>query len=414
MIDYDKWTEIFSSIKRHKLRTFLTALSVWWGIFMLILLIGLGNGLQNSIEHNFSDDASNSLWIWPGRTTMAYKGLPAGRRIRMTNRDYDRIKNQVEEVQHISARFYLWGQTTIKYKKKNLSYDIRCVHPDHLVLENTLMTNGRYINDKDLAEYRKVCVIGEVVANDLFGKEEEPIGKSLTIKGVDYVIVGVFHDGGSTREMERIYLPISTAQKIESANGRINQLMMTLGEIPLHETQRVERKVRAELAALHKFDVKDEQAMYINNMAEEFQEFQTVFIFVKGFLWFVGIGSIIAGVIGVSNIMLIVVKDRTKEIGVRKAMGATPNSILSMIMQESVFLTAIAGYIGMLSGFAVIYGINYLLVSNEIELEYFRNPEVDFMTILYALILLVVSGGLAGLIPALQAVKINPVVAMKS
>ncbi len=415
MIDYDKWAEIFSSIRRHKLRTFLTALSVWWGIFMLVLLIGLGNGLQNSVRHNFSDDALNSMWLRSGRTSIPYKGLPAGRFIQLTNEDYDLVKNQVEEVDHITGRFYLWGEFTVKYKKQNLSYNIRCVHPDHQVLENTLMTNGRYINEKDIKEYRKVCIIGDLVAKDLFGKENiDPLGESLTVKGVDYKIVGVFHDNGSKRELETIYLPISTAQRVESANGRISQLMMTMGDIPIEETFVVEKKVRKLLAETHNFDVNDRQALYIRNQAEEFQEFQTVFTFIKGFLWFVGIGSILAGVIGVSNIMLIVVKDRTREIGVRKAMGATPNSILTMIMQESVFLTAIAGYIGMISGFAIIYGINYLLVSNDVELEYFRNPEVDFMTIFYALILLVISGGLAGLIPAMQAVKINPVTAMKS
>lgn len=345
---------------------------------------------------------------------MPYKGLPAGRRIRMTNADYDLIKSQIEEVDHITGRFYLSGEFTVQYKRKNLSYNIRCVHPDHQILENTLTIEGRYLNEKDIKEYRKVCVIGTKVADDFFGKEVDPIGESLTIKGIDFKIVGVFTDNGSKRELETIYLPISTTQRMESANGRINQLMMTMGDLPLEATFKIEQRVRQELATLHKFDVNDRQAIYINNEAEEYQEFQTVFKFIKGFLWFVGIGSILAGVIGVSNIMLIVVKDRTREIGVRKAMGATPNSILSMIMQESVFLTAIAGYIGMISGFAIIYGLNYLLVANDLEGEYFRNPEVDFMTILYALILLVVSGGLAGLIPALQAVRINPVVAMKS
>ncbi len=413
MIDYDKWAEIFSSIKRHKLRTFLTALSVWWGIFMLVLLLGLGKGLENSVVHNFRDDAMNSLWIWPGRTTMPYKGLPVGRRLRFTNADYDRLKNQIDGVESITGRYYLRGEFTVKYKKKNLSFHIRAVHPDHLILENTIMMTGRYINDKDIDEYRKVCVIGQKVATDFFGKEE-PIGSSLKIKGVDYKIVGTFYDDGSKRELETIYLPISTTQRVESANGRINQLMITLGDVPVEKSFEVEKRIREELSVQHNFDINDKQAIYIRNSAEDFQEFQTVFMFIKGFLWFVGIGSILAGVIGVSNIMLIVVKDRTKEIGIRKAMGATPNSILAMILQEAVFLTAIAGYIGMISGFAIIYGINYLLVTNGVELEYFRNPEVNFMTILYALILLVVSGALAGLIPAQQAVKINPVIAMKS
>lgn len=414
MIDYDKWSEIFSSMRRHKLRTFLTALSVWWGIFMLVLLIGMGNGLQNSVEHNFGDDAINSLWLWSGRTTMAYKGLPAGRFIRLTNEDYDLIKSQVEEVDHISGRYYLRGEFAVNYKQKNLSYDIRCVHPDYQILENSIMTQGRYINQKDIDERRKVCIIGEIIADDLFDDDQDPIGEFITIKGIKWKIVGVFHDTARKREMEYIYLPVSTAQSIEASDGRLHQLMMTMGDIPLEQTFVVENKVRALLAELHNFDVNDRQAIYINNEAENYQEFQTVFMFIKGFLWFVGIGSIIAGVIGVSNIMLIVVKDRTKEIGIRKAMGATPNSILAMIMQESIFLTAIAGYIGMISGFGLVYGLNYLLTVNEVELEFFRNPEVDFMTILYALFLLVFAGGFAGLIPALQAVRINPVIAMKS
>ena len=414
MFDYEKWEEIFSSIRRHKLRTILTALSVWWGIFMLVLLLGLGNGLQNSVEHNFRDDAINSLWLYPGRTSMPYKGLPPGRWLRFTNEDFDLIKNHVDGVEHITARYYLSGEFTIKYKTKNLSFDVRSVHPDHLILENTIMTHGRFINDKDLKEFRKICVVGKIVAEDFFGKGVNPIGEYLTIKGVDYQIVGVFRDEGHRSEMQRIYIPVSTAQRVDSANGRLHRIMLTVGNVSLAESKMIEKRIRSELAVRHKFDLNDEQAIYINNASEEYQEFQLVFAFIKGFLWFVGIGSIIAGVIGVSNIMLIVVKDRTKEIGVRKAIGATPRSIISMILQESVFLTAIAGYLGMISGFTIIYALNYMMTEMDLEAEYFRNPEVDFFTILIALIVLVVCGALAGLIPALQAVRINPVTAMKS
>ncbi len=413
MIDFDKWQEIFSSMKRHKLRTFLTALSVWWGIFMLVLLLGMGKGLQNSVEHSFRDDAINSLWIYNGRTSKPYKGLPPGRYIQFTNDDYDLIKSQVPEVEHITGRYYLRGQFNIKYKNKSLSFDIRSVHPDHQVLENTIIIKGRFLNDTDIKEYRKVCAIGKIVAEDFFG-EEEAIGKYLKIKGTDYKIVGVFRDEGHENEMRKIYLPVTTAQRVDSANGRLHQMMATIGDAGVNESMRIENKIKKLLSERHKFAIDDDQALYVRNGVERFQEFQMVFAFIKGFIWFVGIGSIIAGVIGVSNIMLIVIKDRTKEIGIRKAMGATPLSIIGMVMQEAVFLTSLAGYIGLITGFGLIYGMNYLMVENEMELEFFRNPEVDFMTVLTALIFLICCGALSGLIPAIQAVRINPVAAMKS
>ena len=414
MIDFDKWQEIFSSMKRHKLRTFLTALSVWWGIFMLVLLLGMGKGLQNSVEHNFKDDAINSLWIRSGRTSKPYKGLPPGRYIRYTNDDYNLIKSQVPEVEFITGRYYMWGEFNIEYKNKSLAFDIRCVHPDHQVLENTIVTDGRFLNDIDLKEYRKVCVIGKIVAEDFFEDDKNPIGEYLTIKGTDYKIVGIFRDEGHENEMRKIYLPVTTAQRVDSANGRLHQIMVTIGDASVEESYLIEDKIRKLLAERHKFALDDESAIHISNEVEDYQEFQMVFAFIKGFIWFVGIGSIIAGVIGVSNIMLIVIKDRTKEIGIRKAMGATPISIISMVMQEAVFLTSLAGYIGLISGFGLVYGMNYLMVENNIEVEFFRNPEVDFLTVLTALLFLICCGALSGLIPAVQAVRINPVTAMKS
>ena len=414
MIDFDKWQEIFSSMKRHKLRTFLTALSVWWGIFMLVLLLGMGKGLQNSVEHNFRDDAINSLWINAWRTSKPYKGLPPGRYIRFTNDDFDLIKSQVPEVEYITGRYYLRGEFNIEHKGKSLSFDVRSVHPDHQVLENTIITKGRFLNDIDLKEYRKVCVIGKIVAEDFFGNGKDPIGNYLTIKGTDYKIVGIFRDEGHENEMRKIYLPVTTAQRVDSANGRLHRIMCTIGDASVQESLVIENKVRKLLAEQHKFAIDDESAVYISNEVEDYQEFQMVFAFIKGFIWFVGIGSIIAGVIGVSNIMLIVVKDRTKEIGIRKAMGATPFSIIGMVMQEAVFLTSLAGYIGLITGFGLIYGMNYLMVENNLELEFFRNPEVDFLTVLTALIFLICCGALSGLIPAMQAVRINPVTAMKS
>ncbi len=412
MIDYDKWQEIFTSLQQHKLRTFLTAFSVWWGIFMLVILLGAGTGLENSITHNFRDDAINSIWAFPGETSKPYKGLPVGRRIKMDNDDFDKT-SKIDGVRLTTGRYYLNGTFFISRGDKSFSYDIRSVHPSHQVVENTSVTDGRYINDIDIQKTRKVCVIGRTVKESFFEKEETVLGEYLQIKGIEYKIVGVFTDSGSPREMEKIYLPISTTQKIDGTD-QINMLIYEIGDASLEESRIIEEKIRNQFALKHKFSNSDERAVYVRNGIESYQEFQTVFSFIRGFIWFVGIGSIIAGVIGVSNIMLIIVKDRTKEIGVRKALGATPLSIVGMIVQEAIFLTGVAGYIGLASGLGVIFGLQQIMVQNEIEIEYFRNPEVNTSVVVGALLILIVSGAVAGLIPALQAVRVNPVTAMKS
>lgn len=414
MFDLDKWNEIFDSLQRHKLRTFLTALSVWWGIFMLIILMGAGKGLQNSVEHNFRDDALNSIWVYRGKTSEPYQGLPAGRQIQFTNADYDLISERIEGVEHTTGRYYMWGEYVVKRDNNALSFDVRSIHPGHQYLENTIMLEGRYINEMDIQKFRKVCIIGTKVQEGFFKGGENPIGKYINIKGIEWKIVGIYTDEGHENEVRKIYLPITTAQKVYEGTDRIHQLMMTVGDATVEESKKIEQQLREEFALLHKYSANDKQAIYVNNNLEQYQEFQTVFAFINGFLWFVGIGSIIAGVIGVSNIMLIIVKDRTKEIGIRKALGATPRSIVSMIVQEAILITSVAGYIGLLSGFGLVYGIDALMVQNDIEVEFFRNPEIDFHVILIALIFLVISGALSGLIPAIQAVRINPVIAMKS
>jgi len=414
MIDFDKWKEIFDSLRKHKLRTFLTALAVWWGIFMLVILLGAGNGLENSVDRDFRDDAINSLWLYPNRTSQPYKGLPAGRWIRFTNKDYDLIKNKVEGIEHITGRYYLSGEYMSEYGGKALSFDARGVHPDHLILENTIITDGRYINEKDIDKGRKVCVIGKLVKEGFFKKEEDPVGKYLTIKGTKFQIVGVFRDEGSENEMRKTYLPITTVQRTFGTEDRIHQLMVTVGNASQAESIEIVNSIRRELATLHNFSPKDKQAIYISNNIKEYQDVQMLFTGIRVFIWFVGIGSIIAGVVGVSNIMLIIVKDRTKEIGIRKAMGATPRSIISMIMQEAIFLTGLSGYLGLLSGFSIIYLLKTVMENNNIDMKYFYNPDVNFGSVLSAVIFLVICGTLAGLIPAIQAVRVNPVVAMKN
>ena len=301
----------------------------------------------------------------------------------------------------------------VEYEGKSFSYDVRSVHPDHLFIENTLVKNGRYINETDISERRKVCVIGKLVKEGFFKENENPVGQELNIKGTEFTVVGVFEDQGGENEMRKIYIPITTAQRIFDTQDRIHQLIITVGDATLDESKKIEENIRQEFSGRHNFSPTDRQALYISNNIEEYQQFQSIFLGIKFFIWFVGIGSIIAGVVGVSNIMIIIVKDRTREIGIRKAMGATPWSIVSMILQEAIFLTGVSGYVGLLTGFGVIYTLQTFMEKNNIETEYFYNPEVDFASVMSALIFLVICGTLAGLIPAIQAVRVNPVTAMR-
>lgn len=407
MIDWDKWQEIFSSIRRHKLRTILTALGVFWGIFMLVILLGAGQGLQNGVAHEFRDDAINSVWIRRGTTSIPFAGLPKGRRIVFNNDNHDYLQT-FADIDELTGRYYLsGGNQMVRYEKKSLSFTTMGVHPGHKVVENSIVGEGRYINDRDIREVRKVVVIGSPVRRELFG-EKNAIGEMISIGGIAYKVIGVYEDTGGEEEMRILYIPISTAQKVYDGTENVHQLMFTVDGLSVEETNQLTEVIRKDLARQLQFDPKDRRAVFIYNQAEEYQQFMNLFTAIRIFVWFVGLGSIIAGVIGVSNIMLIIVKDRTREIGIRKALGATPYSIVSMILQEAVFITAVAGYLGLLAGVGVIY------LMRELQVEYFRNPEVNLGVAIAATLVLVLSGAMAGLMPALQAARIHPVVAMKS
>lgn len=405
-IDVDKWQEIFSSISRHKLRTTLTALGVFWGMFMLVLLLGAASGLENGVEYEFRDDAINSIWVRNGTTSLPYQGLPEGRRIQFTNAEFDLIKN-MPGVEHITARYYLPGDQTVSYGQTTLSFPVRSVHPGHKYLENTIMVDGRYINQQDIDQRRKVVVIGENLRKELFKEEKKVIGKEINIGGTVYRIVGLYTDTGSEYETRIIYLPISTAQQIYAGTDRVHQIMFTTGDLSFEQTEALEERVRLALAGQLRFDPKDRRAVWANNRAEEHREIKNLLAMIRLFGWIVSLGSILAGIIGVSNIMLIIVRDRTKEIGIRKAMGATPASIISMILQEAVVITGVAGYLGICAGIFLIAQFNGL------ESGYFRNPEVDWSVTASALVVLVLAGLLAGWMPARRAANIHPVEAMR-
>jgi putative ABC transport system permease protein len=407
ILSSDFFLEISASIRRHPLRTGLTMFGVFWGIFMLVLLLGVGNALQNGAEYEFRDDAVNSIWVFRGQTSIPHKGMQAGRDIRFDNSDYDDFKTKIEGVEHVTGRFNIPTPVSISYNNKDYTFDIRSVHPAHLILENTTVDAGRYINDKDIKEFRKTACIGKIVAETIFGTEN-PIGNFISINGVEFQIIGTFSDSGSEREMRYIYLPISTAQRVFSTKDDINMLMVTTGDADVKEAENIENRMRNHLASKHLFAPEDAQAIRIRNRVKQFERIMELFFIIQFFTWFVGIGSIIAGVIGVGNIMLIIVKDRTKEIGIRKAIGATPSSVVLMIMAEAVMITASAGYIGLLAGWSVIYALR------DVEANFFRNPSVSLPVILSAIVILVIMGALAGLIPAMRAARIQPVVAMRN
>ncbi len=413
MIDIDKWQEIFSTIKRHKLRTFLTAFGVAWGIFILVLLLGSGNGLQNGVNFILKDDAENSVWIYDGTTSMPWQGLKAGRKIEFDNSDYALLKKS-EGVEYLTGRFNLGNNNRVKYGSKLMNYSIRAVHPDHQYLEKTTVSTGRYINELDIQQYRKIACIGQSVAFDLFGATnlEDIIGKYISIESVDYQVAGIFTDTEDEDEALSIYIPITTVQKIYGIQ-KIDQLMFTTGNLSPKKVRKMVTSIRRKFAQKHNFSTKDKQAIYISNDLEQFQQFQDLFGMIRYFVWLVGIGCIIAGAIGISNIMLINVKDRTKEIGIRRALGATNSSIIKLILSESAFLTTLAGYAGLLGGVTLIYITQKVFDIYHIETNFFRNPEVDLVTVVLAILLLVCFGLLAGLIPALKATSIQPVKAIR-
>jgi putative ABC transport system permease protein len=409
MFDLDTWQEILDTIRTNKLRSLLTGFSVAWGIFMLIVLLGSGQGLGHGVESQFKDDAINSIWVFPGQTSMPYKGLQPGRRVQLTNEDRDGIKSGIDGVEHITSRFYITGNLRVRYKDETSTFDVRCVHPDHLYLEKTIITEGRFLNDPDLAEIRKVAVIGVRVKEALF-KKEPALGKNIEVNGVAFKVVGIFTDEGGEGEQEKVYLPITTAQRAFGGYNKVAMIMMTTGEDSLDQTKEMSTEIRKKLADSHTFSVDDTRAAFVRDNNEQFARIMNVILGIRVFVWIVGIGTILAGVVGVSNIMMITVRERTREIGVRKALGATPWSIVSLILQESVLITSVAGYIGLVLGIAVLEVAQKFIPPD----GFFVNPEVSLSVAIEATVLLVLAGAFAGFVPARRAAAVRPVEALRN
>ncbi|MEO0528506.1 MAG: ABC transporter permease [Bacteroidota bacterium] len=407
MFDRDIWQEIFHSIKNNKLRTFLTGFSVGWGIFILVMLLASVNGMQNGFYSQFNDDATNSIFIRPGNTSKAYAGFEAERRIQLKNDDIEYIKRSFpNDYEHISARFF--KNTSARYKSETGSYSVQAVHPDHQVIEKTIVTHGRYINNNDLATSAKVAVIGRKVAQDLF-KEEDAIGKFVEFNGLPFRVVGIFIDEGDDNAERGIYAPVTTYQRIYGNTENINQILLTYNSSydltkALEFSGRLENILKRRL----KIAPEDQSGLRIWNYAEAFSDISSFTSVLSAIGIVVGILILVAGIVGIGNIMVFIIKERTKEIGVRKALGAEPAQIIKLVLLESVFITALSGFIGLL--FATVL---LSLIGPTIESPAFTNPSVSFSVVVTATIILIVAGVVAGLIPAMKAANIKPIVALR-
>jgi len=408
MFSIDRWEEIFSTIRKNKLRTFLTGFSVAWGIFMLIILLGSGRGLENGVRDQFASSAVNTLWVWGGETTIAYKGFKPGRDITFENSDYRDIKRSVKGIEYIAGRTFVWGDNTISYKNEYGNFDIRSVHPDYGIIEKVNLLEGRFVNPMDIKQNLKVAAIGVAVKDALF-KGKPAMGEYINVKGIPFKVVGIFEDDDGRQDNQRvIYIPITTAQKVFIGRDRLQTMAVTVASRDVEDSKHMEEEIRTKMANKHQFAKEDSQAMFIWNGVEEFKKFQDLFAAIRIFIWIVGIGTIIAGIVGVSNIMMISVKERTKEIGIRKSLGATPATIIALIMQESIFITGFAGYIGLVLGIGLLE-----LISPHIKTEFFRNPDANLGVAISATILLIIAGVIAGYVPARKAASIKPVEALR-
>ncbi len=409
MFDIDRWREIFQAISKNKLRTVLTGFTVAFAIMLFTVLFGLGNGLLNTFKSQFAGDAENAIYVRAGETTKAYKGLQMGRRIQLKNDDYRFLIDEFgDKIQYISARRDKFLK--VIYKSANSINGIRGVHPDHQFLEENVIETGRFITNFDLKRKAKVAVIGRMVQSDLFDNRSA-LHKDINIGGINYKVVGVFSDTGGDRDERYIYIPITTAQATYGNNNdHINRINLTFNpNMSNAEALRFGKDIQKKLKRKHSVSPKDQNAIFIYNRAESMNEVNSVMGGLNGLILFIGLGTLIAGIIGISNIMVFVVKERTKELGIRKALGATPRSIISMILQETVLITALSGYLGMMMG------VGILKLSTDLLEEYFiKDPSVSTGLVVGATITLVLAGILAGYLPAKRAARIKPIEALNA
>jgi putative ABC transport system permease protein len=416
MFNRDSWQEIFATIKKNKLRTFLTCFGVFWGIFMLVIMIGSGNGLRNGILNGFNGTATNSFFCWAQRTSKPYKGMKPARNFNFNNGDYVALK-QLPELDVIAPMNRLGGYGSSNNVVRGLktgNFTVSGVYPEVSKIETVKIKEGRNLNQNDLTLKRKVCVIGKRVKELLFNKSETALGDYIRINGVYFRVIGVSEpsaSGDNGREQaESVNVPFSTFQQAFNYGDVVGWFAVTAKKgVPATEA---EEKAIALLRERHKIAPDDLLAIGHWNMEKEYNKLNGLFSGIELLVWIVGTGTLIAGIIGVSNIMLIIVKERTKEIGIKRAIGAPPSSIVGQLILESVFLTAIAGYIGMVVSIILLELVNKVIPVDENSM--FLHPGVDVSVAFTALAILIIAGALAGLIPAKKAIAISPVEALRA
>jgi putative ABC transport system permease protein len=407
MFDLDRWIEMFQTLKKNKLRTILSGVTIAFAILLFTLLFGIGNGLKHTFEKQFAGDAQNSVYIRSGRTTKPYKGLQSGRKIQFKNDDTKFINEKFEEdIQFFSPNIERYNVQAV-YKGEQNRYTVRGVYPDYQPLESAEIIDGRFLSVLDIQKRAKVIAVGRLVEKDLFG-ELSAIGKNINLDGISYKVVGVFSDPGGDNDERYIYTPFTTAQGMYRDNDELDRFGLTYNpKLSVDQALSFTRTLTKMLKEKHNIDPRDQGALRVQNYAEGAKGVQQFMMVLNVIILFIGIGTLIAGIIGISNIMVYIVKERTKELGIRKAIGATPKSIIGMIILESIFVTAIAGYSGLMIGVFTLKAIG-----DKLETFFIINPSVETYVVVSATIVLVIAGTIAGYIPAKRAARIKPIVAL--
>ena len=414
IFDKDSWQEIFGSIKKSKLRTAITVIGVLWGVFLFITLLGAAKGMENGFDREFKNLATNSIFLWAERTERPHKGFQRGRRMRLKIQDAEAIKKQIPEVQFVVPRnvqgVFGGPPASVKRKTNTKTYKLFGDYPMLDNVNKVKIIDGRFINVNDINSERKVCVIGEKIVDELFKKDEKPVGDFLEINGSFFQVVGTYKDTGNSFEGDdSIYIPFSTYRKINNTGENIGWMVIAANKDA--DIVEVEKNAKAILKRRHSVHPDDERAFGAFNLGEMFAKITGFVTGIKFLTWFVGISTLIAGVIAIGSILLITVKERTKEIGIRRAVGATPSKIRGQIVLESVFLTLLAGILGIIFAGFVLMIVNATLAGGDgIP---FVNPTVNVGVALGAVAALVTFGSLIGMIPAQRAVMIRPIEALR-
>jgi len=415
MFDLDRFQEIWVTITRNKVRSFLTGFGVFWGIFMLMIMLGAGTGLQNGMLEQLDGLATNSCFMGASTTSQAYKGFQKGRNWSLHNKDVDILRETLPELDCLSPLLFGGRRpNNIVYNDNFGTFPIKGVFANYDEIERQTITKGRFINEIDNLEERKICILGEKVYEELFPTKDDPIGKYVRIWGIYFQVVGVT-SGISTisidgRSSESVFLPFKTLQKVINQGDVIHLLAATAK--PNVTVSILESKMKDILKSNNNIAPTDEQAIWSINLENQFNMFKYLFLGIAIVIWIVGSGTLIAGIVGVSNIMLVTVKERTKEIGIRRALGAKPRTIIGQIMWESLVLTAIAGILGLCFGVLCLYLADVYWLQNA-ENMFMSNPIVSFTTAVTSTAILLFFGLLAGMIPAARAMQIKAIDAIQ-